>query len=255
MKYDNLYISYPLQNINSKNIITTPFRINIRTSDGLIEKKCQELFPDLMTASFYDAKQLIRLQQMKTIIKNALLKNDLEQILKIFYDGKYLYPLNPGNKFVKLELTSYDCKVWTNNEPRLELAGNIIIDLEGILKHYYDTKLIKIVHNKKLLKQNISLIFAKPFPLLLVYEKSSDCYNKVLELIKKWINDKNCFFNKDLVKLTKNQRFNDLTKQVTWINNFTIDIAMNDLSENIINKLKNNKGKIAFGYLLYKSLK
>ena len=255
MKSDNFFISYPLQNINSKNVITTPFKINIRTNDGLIEKKCAELFPDLMVASQYTQEQLFKLQQMKAIIKKAFNKNDIESVHKLFYDGRYLYPLPFPNKLSAITLTSYDCKMWTNNEPRLELEGYVTLDLNELFKYYYENKLIKVIHNKKLIRQEISLVFAKPLPLLFVYERASDCQNKILANIIKMCQDANSFLFKDLMRITKNERLKDLTKDISWQNNYTIKIAMNDLSQNIINKLKDNSGKIAFGYLLYQALK
>lgn len=253
MKSENLFISYPLQSIDSKNVVKTPFKITVRTDE--IENKCKELFPDLMVATIYNQDQLIRLQQMKRFIKNALKKKDLDDIHQLFYTGRYLYPLPAQKPISQLTLTDYDCKIWTNNEPRLELTGYITVGMNEIFKYFYDSKIIKIKYNKKLIKQEIQLFFSKSLPLMIIYERSMEFKSKIIELIKKMLLDKNSYLFKDMANYIKNPHFIDLTKEVTWFGLETISISMNDFSENIINKLKNNKGKIAFGYLLYKSLK
>lgn len=255
MKSENFFIIYPLQSVDLKNNVKTPFKITVRTNDGLIERKCKELFPDLMVASFYNQDQLIRLQQMKRFIKTAFLKRDEKALHELFYKDKYLYPLKFEKPLSKITLTDFDCKLWTNNEPRLEIQGYITININDVFQRMYETSIIKIKHNKKLIRQEIVLTLEKSLPLLLLYERPSDCKNRIVTLIDTLLKDKNSYLYKDLIKLVKNAYFGDLTKEVTWSGLMTITIGMNDLSENIINKLKNNKGKIAFGYLLYKSLK
>jgi hypothetical protein len=250
---ENLFISYPLQSIDYKNVVKTPFKITVRT--GELENKCKEQFPDLMTATIYNQDQLIRLQQMKRFIKASLKKKDLDNIHTLFYTGRYLYPLSAQKFISQLTLTDYDCKIWTNNEPRLELSGYITVSMDDIFKYFYDSKIIKLKHNKKLIKQEIQLFFSKSLPLMIIYERSTEFKSKIIELIKKLLADKNSYLFKDLAHYIKNPHFIDLTKEITWFGLETINISMNDLSENIINKLKNNKGKLAFGYLLYKSLK
>ena len=255
MKSENFFISYPLQSFNSNGTVTTPFKITVRTDDRAIEKKCAEEYPDLMFAAQYNQDQLFRLQKMKAFIRKSLTNKHIEEIHGLFYSGKYLYPLPFPKPISTISITGFDCKIWTNNEPRLELQGTITVSILEVLKYYYDNKIIKIQHNKKLIKNEILLFWSKPLPLLLIFDRATECRTRMMELIKKYLQDKNSAFSKDLVVLTKNPRIHELTKELSWMSNDVLKIAMNDLSENIINKLKNNKGKIAFGYLLYQATK
>jgi hypothetical protein len=255
MKSENFFIAYPLQLFSANGTVTTPFKITVRTDDLALEKKCAAEFPDLMFMAQYNQDQLFRLQKMKRLIQSSLSQSYINQVHELFYTGKYLYPIPFDKKISNIKITGYDCKMWTNSEPRLELEGTITISIPDVWRFYYESGIIKVQHNKKLVRNEILMFFSKPLPLLLVYDRATELKNRMLELIKKDLKDKGSKISKDFSTLTKNPRLNELTKEVAWMSLDVIKVAMNDLSENILNKMKNNKGKIAFGYLLYQALK
>jgi hypothetical protein len=242
---------------NKKNKLSTNFKIVFQTSNNNIEKYCQETWPYLIEHKQYSLDQLKELQQMKRYIKKNISQNDINYVHKYFYDKSFFDNIRITNKFTSIEITNYDCKMWTDNIPYIELEGIITLDLDKLFGYYIRKDYYKLImpYKQKLINIEFDIFFSKSFPLYATFRNNTLIKKIFLDYIYKELNNKNNRkLLKDIEKTLKISKIYEYKKQVKWKGK-NIHVNINDITKLLKLKAKKNFLPMAGGYILYKKLR
>lgn len=231
-----------------------PFKIVIQSSNLQIEKYCAKTWPDLMHSALLSMDQLYRLQKMKNYIKRSLSTQTKDDILKYFFDKRWVDPIKNMDKIVKIDFTDFNCKMWSLADPYLEIEGNFYIDLEKMLNLYID-KYIDLDVQDKLLSEKVKIKFKKPWPVLLNYRGSIQYKQIILNKLKNKIEKSGSNnFKKKLEKALGFKDLHKIKKNLNWQNESLI-LEITDIMKLL--KLKAPKAilPLAGGFITRRSLK
>jgi hypothetical protein len=248
-------IAFQLQNIK-KGIVSIPFDIVFRTNNQSIEQYCAKNFKDVLREYAYSIEQNKILLEMKRYIKRTISNKDIESIHRYFYDKRWMEPILFIDKITNIELTDYDCKFWTDpNIPFLEIKGIIYFDLYKMLELYFKKKFININKQRRIIKEEVEYVFMKSLPLFLTYQQTGTMKAELLKIFIELIN-KRSYISDQLEKILKIKKISDYKKEITWKDNKTISVYINDLIKLLSLRASQNIIPLtATGYISYKLIK
>lgn len=236
-----LDISFPLTSIE-KNVITVPFKIIYQTHSKALESKIADKYPDLITMAGYNAEQLKRLLVMKKEIQNGLTPADVDEIHNVFYEKYFLDPIQKTDNVTKIKLTAFDCKMWTDEEPYLEINGEISADIDEMFQKLYTRKKIIVKKDVKSFKQTVMLKLISHLPLIYIFDKPTFLFSFFFNnIFLKSIDKRGTFWNTKMRSQFKVKNFEKAEKSFEFIGFNQIKIKILDFGTNLMNKISNNK--------------
>ena len=251
-------IKFHMQTVKNKKV-TTPFKIVFQTPSKSIEKRCVEQWPYLMQHQKYSTQQLKELQKMKAYIKNRLSRSDKNYIHKYFYDTKWFEPFRRITNMTSIELTDYNCKIWTDKEvPFLEISGEITLDMRKLFDLYFKRKFLKLETEKTRHKfhDKVMIRFQKPLPLYVTFRGGQEAKKVFANLLREKIDSRRPNdIKKKFEKQFNLKKLETFKKDVEWDRRGKLVVEINDTMKMLKIKAKENVLPLAGGYLLYRKMR
>jgi len=249
-------IAFQLQNIKNE-IVSVPFDIVFRTNTKEIELYCAKNFKEVLTSYIYSIEQNKKLLEMRRYIKKTISNSDIESIHRYFYDKKWMEPIEFFSKVTDITLTDYDCKFWTDPKiPFLQIKGIITFDLSKMLELYYNKKFIKINKQNRIIKEELEFVFIKSLPLFLTYSQTTTMRAMLLDIFIKLTNKSGSYINKEIEKLLNIQNIDRYKKEISWKDNKTIRVYINDIIQLLSLRASQNIIPLTVaGYISYRFIK
>lgn len=255
-----LDISFPLTTIE-KNIISVPFKIIYQTPSKALELKIAQKYPDLVTLAAYNPEQLKRLLVMKKEIQKGITSSEVNEIHNIFYEKYFMDPFQMQDDISTIKLTAFDCKMWTDELPYLELNGVISADIDLMFRKLLSKRKLIIKKDIKSFKQTVIFKLTSHLPLIYIFDKPTFLFSFFFhEIFLKTLDKPGTFWNKTVRKQFKIKKFEKADKQIELFGFNQIRIKILNFASNLANKISKNKleagvlGFMVYGHLRNKKL-
>ncbi len=247
-------IQFPLQKFYENEIISTPFTMSVQSLNSQFEIKMPKKYPELLTATFYDDRLLKMFYEMQAEVRKQLTAEDRLSIESYFYKKMWFNPfVNFRERFIYFEHLDYKLITW-REKPALRINGIIHIDFKRMLREYYSNYIFTNT-KKQFLKENFRITFNRRFPTILTYMKEVELRDMIVKIIS---TDLASLEKKKLVVIPNNLIWTQLlvnrlgrvekySKVVEWINPTTLQVKIADYFSKLIDKVKQNSGKIIVG--------
>lgn len=241
MKLNTYKINSNMKRFEGDNVIY-PVMIEVQTTSKKIETYCIKNFNALLGFKELGMDEMYMLQKMKTYIKQNLTSSDIKDIVDIFERKGWLNSLDTssGSKSFKFKMTDWRCKWSSDKFPFLMIDAEISINIKSVVNDFISKNILSVGNAKNnLTKQSAELYFASPLPYILVYERSFDISNKVLQIISELMGKSSTLESK-VAKEMGFKKISDLRKEIMWIEDRKIKILINDASAVLMKNAKKN---------------
>lgn len=216
MKRINFKIDFTLQQYNAGKM-TTPFKIIFQTSNKKIENYCKEKWPELLQEKMWNMQEKRKLVAMQSYIKKNLMKSDLENIEKLFYDEKWFRDFTLSDKITSIKTVEVDCKTWTDKStPYLEYKGIITTNIHKIVDLFFKKRLISLKVDNRFVKMDVEMFFNRSWPFFLMYQNKTTSSQVIMKYMQKLSMSSKSELSKKLSKITGIKDIYTFKKILTW---------------------------------------